>query len=450
MIISDKVAYRFYSLKSGKKAILFNVVTRKFIILDGLSAELLEILVDNDQGKLHSWMETNEISQSDLDEFVEELDLNYVWKHETSFSSINSFNEPNFYLQGDENDNRYLLNSIKKELYENNLYYTFHVDLTNKCNERCIHCYHPFDKYDYSSEMTFEAVKVLIDTIYRMGVFSVTLSGGESLLRNDFFDILKYISDKGLLVSLYTNGILLTDNVVKELSKYRINNVSISIYGDTSELHDSITNIKGSFDKTLQGINQLKKYQIPFNLKCVILRENIDHIENIRSFLKSLNNGEEPLLDFTLCGKLDGDCSVYNHKACYEQIQNVFHSDPSFYIGAKENYTRGPNDFPCGAGRSGLYCSADGKIYPCVSFRLFLCDYTNLLEIHHNSILQKWLQTRISDFTDCFKHDYCQYCTEQCAGNNMIENNDYLNSHVSHCEYAKIIYNWFNNRKKQI
>ena len=127
-------------------------------------------------------------------------------------------------------------------------------------------------------------------------------------------------------------------------------------------------------------------------------------------------------------------------------IKKIFTSDPDRYIGPREVLQRSPNQYPCGAGRWGLYCSADGSIYPCVSFRLFLCNYRELGDIANNHILRKWLDTRISDFSECFKHDYCNYCVEQCAGNNLIENNDYLNSKISHCERAKIIADWFSSK----
>lgn len=442
MVISTLVAYRIYDLKAGKKAVLFHTRRKNYMFLEGLSAELFEMILKEDSSRMSIWMTQNEITEEDVADFKQQLDDFGVFsmtEQEEQYSSVME-------LQNEEEKEKkynHILSDLQQELFDNGYYFNFHIDLTNHCNERCIHCYHPFDQYDYSKEMSFEDVCQLVDRLEELGVFSLVLSGGEALLRKDIFDIMEYISNKGMMITLFTNGVLLTEETVQKLHQYRIKLISISLYADIPEVHDKITAIKGSFECTLEGINRLKEHGIPFELKCVVLAENADRVEQIREFGKKINYGKESKLDFSLCGKLDGDCSVYDHRVSNEVIKKIFTSDPDRYIGSRELLQRSPKQHPCGAGRYGLYCSADGNIYPCVSFRLFLCNYRELDNIHTNTVLQRWLNTRISDFSECFKHDYCNYCVEQCAGNNLIENNDYLNSKISHCERAKIIADWF-------
>lgn len=442
MVISTLVAYRIYDLKAGKKAVLFHTRRKNYMFLEGLSAELFEMILKEDSSRMTIWMTQNEITEEDVADFKQQLDDFGVFsmtEQEEQYSSVME-------LQNEEEKEKkynHILSDLQQELFDNGYYFNFHIDLTNHCNERCIHCYHPFDQYDYSKEMSFEDVCQLVDRLEELGVFSLVLSGGEALLRKDIFNIMEYISNKGMMITLFTNGVLLTEETVQKLHQYRIKLVSISLYADIPEVHDKITAIKGSFERTLEGINRLKEHGIPFELKCVVLAENADRIEQIREFGKKINYGKESKLDFSLCGKLDGDCSVYDHRVSNEVIKKIFTSDPDRYIGSRELLQRSPKQHPCGAGRYGLYCSADGNIYPCVSFRLFLCNYRELDNICTNAVLQRWLNTRISDFSECFKHDYCNYCVEQCAGNNLIENNDYLNSKISHCERAKIIADWF-------
>lgn len=443
MQVSTTVAYRIYSFEAGKKAIAFNTHSKKFMFLEGLSAELLEIIFNENSKQLQEWLKKNELTNDDVKLFSQSLGDFGFWEQ----ANLNNDKIPaNFHNTNETPESKHTLNLFQNEMKHNGLYYTFHIDLTNRCNEKCVHCYHPFDKYDYSKELSLNEVKQLVDIIYDLGVFSVSLSGGECLLRSDFFDILEYISNKGMMTIVFTNGMLLTEENVKKIKNYRVKLVSISLYGDNADIHDKITSIKGSFDRTLAGINILKKYNIPFELKCVVLAENIDRIEEIRKLSKELNYGQDCKVDFSLCGKVDGNCNVFSHRASQEDIKNVFFSDPERYFGASQfkKYLKSENETPCGAGKYGLYCSADGSIYPCVSFRLFLCNYKELPYINENSILQKWRKTKISDFTDCFKHDYCKYCTEQCAGNNLIENGNYLDSkNISNCERAKIIAEWF-------
>ncbi len=442
MVISTLVAYRIYDLNAGKKAVLFHTRRKNYMFLERLSAELFEMILKEDPSRMTTWMTQNEITEEDVEDFKQQLDDFGVFsmtEQEEQYSSVME-------LQNEEEKEKkynHILSDLQQELFDNGYYFNFHIDLTNHCNERCIHCYHPFDQYDYSKEMSFEDVCQLVDRLEELGVFSLVLSGGEALLRKDIFDIMEYISNKGMMITLFTNGVLLTEETVQKLHQYRIKLISISLYADIPEVHDKITAIKGSFERTLEGINRLKEHGIPFELKCVVLAENADRVEQIREFGKKINYGKESKLDFSLCGKLDGDCSVYDHRVSNEVIKKIFTSDPDRYIGSRELLQRSPKQHPCGAGRYGLYCSADGNIYPCVSFRLFLCNYRELDNIHTNTVLRRWLNTRISDFSECFKHDYCNYCVEQCAGNNLIENNDYLNSKISHCERAKIIADWF-------
>lgn len=445
MKLSTLVAYRIYDILPQMRAIAFHTQRKEFMFLEGLSAELLQFVLEDTPSSMAPWMEQNGITESDVNEFKQKL-------NEFGFFSEAEANKPPAiseipHTENGELERRPELNRFMRELRENGLYYSFHIDLTHRCNEKCVHCYHPFDKYDYSKELSLDEVKELIDTVYELGVFMITLSGGECLLRPDFFEILDYISSKGVLTNIFTNGMLLTEDVVQKIRKYRVRVVSISLYGDTAEVHDRITTIPGSFERTLQGIERLKRYNIPFELKCVVLAENIGHIEKIRALARHLNRGQDCKTDFALCGKLDGSNDPFSHRADTEEIKKLFFSDPERYFSASEIQKKKPEESPCGAGKYGLMCSADGSIYPCVSFRLFLCNYKELPKIASNETLRQWLNTRLCDFSDCFQHDYCAYCPEQCAGNNLIENGNYLDSrNVSNCELTKIISEWFKSQ----
>ena len=442
MEVSIKVAYRIYKLPSITKAIAFNTETENYMFLDGLSAELLERVIQDNEAQIQQWMIANEVSLEDVNSFRSQVKEFGFWAVEEGDQEYltNAGSTPTV----DNTEHEHSLNLFQNFLHSNGLYYLFHIDLTNRCNEKCIHCYHPFEQYDHSNEMTFDEVKNLIDTIYDLGVFCVTLSGGECLLRKDFWDSLSYISSKGMMTTVFTNGLLLTEANVQKLAKYRVKLVSISLYGDSAEIHDRITTIPGSYHKTLEGIMRLQKHKIPFELKCVVLAENVARIEQIRAQANKLTNGRDCKTDFSLCGKLDGDCGNFSHRASMEEIKKVFFSNPERYFSPSKFQPKRPSETPCGAGKYGLYCSADGNIYPCVSFRLLLCTHRELASIATNPILAQWRNTKISDFSDCFKHSYCKYCTEQCAGNNLIENGNHLDSrNISNSERAMIISEWF-------
>lgn len=95
---------------------------------------------------------------------------------------------------------------------------------------RCIHCYHPFDEYTFSYNLTLNEIKKIIDEAFSLRVFRVTISGGEPFIRNDIYDILEYISDKGMIIDIFTNATLINDDVIKRLERYNIKEIGISFY----------------------------------------------------------------------------------------------------------------------------------------------------------------------------------------------------------------------------
>lgn len=434
MKLSTGVAYRKYILNDCIKIIIYNTHLELILFLEDLSANLFEVLIGENPERIENYAKSNDISCDDIQAFVNQLFSLGVFQ-----SDIN--NCDNGSDSNKTNDESQLSNFID-ELYASGYVYAFHLDVTNKCNERCIHCYHPFDTYNYKNELNFKQITTAIDYAYDLGVFEITLSGGEIFARKDIFDILEYISNKHMLITLYTNATLIDKVAIEKLKKYNIRKVSISLYADISDIHDKITQVEGSFENTISAIHLLKDNNFIVELKTVILKENYTRINQMKKLASKYN--ANLILDFGLCGKLNGDCSVYDHRITNETLRSIFYSDPSYYCGNSSDYADiTPNSEPCGAGKTSLYCSADGNIYPCVSFRNKLCDYTQLKTIAQNESLIKWKSVRIKDFSDCFKHEYCNFCKEQCAGNNLIENHNYLNSKTSHCERAKIIYEWF-------
>ena len=82
------------------------------------------------------------------------------------------------------------------------------LDLTYRCNERCVHCY--LDHVDHG-EMTLAEIKDLLDQFAAAGVFFLTISGGEIFLRPDLFDILEHARRLMFSVKIKTNAILIRE-----------------------------------------------------------------------------------------------------------------------------------------------------------------------------------------------------------------------------------------------
>ena len=152
MKVSVSVAYRVYNLKSQTKAIAFHTQSKQFMFLEGLSAQLLQLILDDNQDNTSCWLRENDLTESEVEQFIEQLRKFGLFDSENE--AISSVDTSRQSATDDENlERRPELNRFMSELRENGLYYCFHIDLTNRCNEKCIHCYHPFDQYDYRRGM---------------------------------------------------------------------------------------------------------------------------------------------------------------------------------------------------------------------------------------------------------------------------------------------------------
>src|ERR1700722_2602449 len=96
------------------------------------------------------------------------------------------------------------------------------LDLTYRCNERCVHCY--LDHEDHG-EMTTAEITSLLDQLAAAGVFFLTLSGGGIMLRRDFFEILEHARKRTFCVKLKTNGILIREEQAKRIAALGVESI---------------------------------------------------------------------------------------------------------------------------------------------------------------------------------------------------------------------------------
>jgi radical SAM protein with 4Fe4S-binding SPASM domain len=126
-------------------------------------------------------------------------------------------------------------------------------DFTHKCNLNCKHCYSNSGAVQEEELNTKEALNI-VDQLTDAGVTALAFSGGEPLTRKDFFNVARHAVQRGLYVSVATNGTLLTKENVRRLKETGIHYVEISIDGATAQTHDTFRGIPGAFEKALAGL----------------------------------------------------------------------------------------------------------------------------------------------------------------------------------------------------
>ncbi|MGB3904717.1 MAG: radical SAM protein, partial [Anaerolineae bacterium] len=133
------------------------------------------------------------------------------------------------------------------------------LELTFRCNLRCVHCYLGDTRAGIpgKQELTYAEIRDLLDQIVDEGCLWLLLTGGEPLVRPDFLDIYTYAKQKGLLVTLFTNGTLITPQIADYLQQWRPFVVEISLYGRTKETYEKVTGVPGSYERCMRGIQLL-------------------------------------------------------------------------------------------------------------------------------------------------------------------------------------------------
>ncbi len=126
---------------------------------------------------------------------------------------------------------------------------SFELEITARCNNNCRHCYINLPEGDSvarAKELSFDDMKAIVDEAVSLGSLWCLITGGEPLLREDFSSIYLYMKKKGLLVSVFTNGTMLTKEHVKLFKKYPSRDIEVSVYGVTEETYECVTQRRGS------------------------------------------------------------------------------------------------------------------------------------------------------------------------------------------------------------
>jgi AdoMet-dependent heme synthase len=301
-----------------------------------------------------------------------------------------------------------------------------HVDLTYRCNERCEHCYLDHDDH---GEMTTEEIRSLFRQLADAGVFFLTLSGGEPLIRRDWYAIIQYARALRFNVKLKTNAVLVREKQARQLRELGVEQVQVSVYSDRAEVHDAITKVPGSLRRTLEGIRLLRSQGLRVNVGNVLMRGNHTDSEGVRELAQEL--GAHYLLDPTITPMMDGNTSVLRHRVDAAELSSFFHN-PNL-VGDVEGFCAPPppvdenilEGLPCSAGHTSCYISPYGDLYPCVQFPLPCGNIRRepFLAIWRDSPqLTEVRSIRAKDLTTCSSCKHLGACT-RCPGLAYMEGN---------------------------
>ncbi|TQD29228.1 PqqD family peptide modification chaperone [Methanolobus vulcani] len=177
-------------------------------------------------------------------------------------------------------------------------------DLTSKCNLRCRHCVVSAGE-ECNDELPFEDCCRLIDEFAEFGVAQLILSGGEPMIRKDFFDIAEYAASKNIMIQVATNGTLIDETAAEKLANIGAR-AQVSLDSSVSAIHDDFRQLSGSWEKTVNGIKLLIKAGVPVTLAAAVTTMNIDNIPELYELGKELRVQTFRILPFVPSGRGTG------------------------------------------------------------------------------------------------------------------------------------------------
>lgn len=309
---------------------------------------------------------------------------------------------------------------ISRYCEENHILDSLCLEITYRCNERCVHCYLD-DVHDTQreQELCLEDYQKILDEAHALGCFRVLITGGEVSVRPDFLDIAEYAAGKGMLVDLYTNGLSVGDQQFLRICAMKPNSVSVSLYGGDSSVHDSITKVAGSFEKTLRFAMMLKCAGIDVFIKSIAMKQNAESLEKLYQLGKMINipisvslavgskgNGEDP-------GKYRLNCT--NCYGILISLNDRFGEGVANY--GELDFVKSLDSSPCSIGKSALSVDPFGNVNPCNAYKTVLGNIRrdSLEDIWlHSSELQRIRKLKMRDISSrcsqCENIAYCPVC----------------------------------------
>lgn len=326
--------------------------------------------------------------------------------------------------------------AILKQVTRAHRLFSVHWELTYRCNEKCTHCYLDVlaPGAEAPGELTTEESLAIIDQIAEAGALNLTLSGGEILLRSDFFEIAAYARAKRLLLRLFTNGIMIRPAIADRIAALHPYAVEISVYSARPEVHDGITQRARSWELSVRALGLLHERGVRTVMKTPIMGENVHEIDALRALADDL--GATFRYDITITPKNTGALDPLKHRISYRDLVEFMRRQIEPDLWTRRNVAQ---DRPtCGIGQKAIQIDPYGNVYPCIEtrFKVGNLRQQSLAELWQESPLwQELSRLTLSELPVCRTCELRNLCV-RCHGLALKEDGDLLGPALTNCREA--------------
>ncbi|MFH2137111.1 MAG: radical SAM protein [Candidatus Omnitrophota bacterium] len=320
---------------------------------------------------------------------------------------------------------------VGKAIKEKYIPITMVLEATRQCNLQCCHCYNIKDNV----QLSFDQIKDIGGQLRRAGCLFLVLTGGEVFTKPDFLDIAGYLRKLGFDLKVFTNGTLITSQMVERIKDLAFSEVGISIQGINAQTHDRITGNPGSFAKALSAVKILKQAKVPVGIKTTLMKTNFSEYKEIMELADNL--GVTYVIDPVVSPRDDGSKDVLSCRLSDGQLEEFYREQFSKIdsVSAEVN-----NEDICEAGKIFGSISVLGDVYPCIQIPLKCGNVfqQEFKEIWDNSdILNKMRTVKLCDIEECATCKIAYGCT-RCPGLAYLEDGDLFGPSSVACMNARI------------
>ena len=293
------------------------------------------------------------------------------------------------------------------------------LEVTDQCNEQCIHCY-ASSSPACSDFLSLEDIQNILTQARQLGRAMVQFTGGDPLIHKHLVEAVAFACEldfKG--VEIYTNGLLLGSTLLEKLLPYQPQ-FAFSLYSPDADVHDEITQVKGSWKKTVAAMHRAQDMVFQIRVGMAIMEQNAGHEQAMLDFV-----AEEFALDKTKV-RFDPVHETGRGSQLNTKHISLMPSQNSHMPDAREHHQVWQQDqvgMPVTTeqtqikGRQGkLAVCANGNISPCIFNREYV-----LGNIHQHTLLDALQSASFSgnQYPSVSRWNFCQHHLS-CADCQMV------------------------------
>lgn len=330
------------------------------------------------------------------------------------------------------------------------------LEISNPCNEHCVHCYRHCLNSKKGFLSDFQAKNVL-EQAKSIGAENVTVTGGESLLNPAWRKICKITETLGFRLSLFTNGSLMTKSDADFISTLKnLKEVQISLYSLEDEVHDKITRLKGSCENTKHAIKMLRERNVPVFVSCPAMQENKKYFPTLMRKMDAENIPS--CVDLMIFGSSNYKGENLSHQLTEKDLEDFFpvameNKGALSYVFGKSYQKNLDETYFYGGATSSLCVSGDGTIYPMIGWYepLGNIEKDSIKDVfENNSLLQKVRNIKAGDIQECVKCEASDFCTF-CPNPHLNANHgEFYKLDKNYCDYVRLVKKFAKRRDEML